>query len=456
MTSLRPWLLIAATLPLAGCGALSGAAHVATGLASHQICSAAFVSRIDPQVFRREAVDPDLGPARWLLRTRVDREARSVSASLAGLAPSRAVYRGPSGCLVLHGAPPPAPPEPIPAASPRSLPKAPASAALEAALDQAFAEPARPWRRTKAVVILHNGQIVGERYSPGYGPDTAITGWSATKSVTNALVGVLVQQGKLSVDGPTPVAAWRGDSRRAISLDNLLRMTSGLAVGDSLNASLKSAFDPSARMLFAERDMAGFAQARPLAAAPGTSWTYADASPTLTSRIIRDQAGGTEAAMLAFARRELFDRIGMEHATLELDATGTPLGATHMWASARDWARLGQLYLDDGVMDGARILPPGWADYSARPTPGAEPVGYGAGFWTNRDPGPGARRRIALGMPADAYFARGHHGQYVVIVPSARLVVVRLGITPAPGNDIEGVARLVAEAIAAIRRPSSD
>ena len=455
MTSFRPWLLIAATLPLAGCGALSGAAHVATGLASHQICSAAFVSRIDPQAFRREAVDPELGPARWLMRTKVDRESRSVSASLAGLAPTRAVYRGPSGCLVLHGAPPPAAPEPIPASKPRPLAKAPASAAIEAAIDRAFVEPAEPWRRTKAVVILHDGQIVGERYAPGYGPDTAITGWSAAKSVTNALVGVLVRQGRLSVDGPAPVAAWQGDSRRAITVDNLLRMTSGLALGDSLNSSLKSAFDPSARMLFAERDMAGFAQARPLAAAPGTSWTYADASPTLTSRIIRDQAGGTEAAMLAFARRELFDRIGMEHPTLELDATGTPLGATHLWASARDWARLGQLYLDDGVVDGERILPAGWADYSARPTPGAERVGYGAGFWTNRGAGAGARRRIDLGMPADAYFARGHDGQYVVIAPSARLVVVRLGITPAPGNDIEGVARLVAEAIAAVRPPSS-
>ncbi len=453
MTSLRPWLLIAAILPLAGCGALSGAAHVATGLASHQICSAAFVSRIDPQAFRREAVDPELGPARWLLRTRVDRAGRSVSASLAGLATTRAVYRGPSGCLVLQGAPPPPSPEAIPAPAPRPLAKAPPTAAMEATVDRAFVEPAKPWRRTKAVVILHDGQIVGERYASGYGPDTAITGWSATKSVTNALVGVLVQQGKLSVDGPAPVAAWKGDSRRAISVDNLLRMTSGLALGDSLNSSLKSAFDPSARMLFAERDMAGFAERQPLAHPPGTSWTYADASPTLTSRIVRDQAGGTEAGMLAFARRELFDRIGMEHPTLELDATGTPLGATHMWASARDWARLGQLYLDDGKVGGERILPEGWADYSSRPTPGS-PVGYGAGFWTNRGDSPGAHRRIALGMPADAFFARGHDGQYVVIVPSAGLVVVRLGITPAPGADIEGVARLVREAIAAVGPPT--
>nr|QQZ51014.1 serine hydrolase [Phenylobacterium glaciei] len=127
--------------------------------------------------------------------------------------------------------------------------------------------------------------------------------------------------------------------------------------------------------------------------------------------------------------------------------------APRTWASARDWARLGQLYLDDGKVEGELILPEGWADYSSRPTPGSL-VGYGAGFWTNRGDSPGARRRIVLGMPADAFFARGHDGQYVVIVPSARLVVVRLGITPTPGNDIEGVARLVREAIAAVGPPT--
>ncbi|MES2722291.1 MAG: serine hydrolase [Pseudomonadota bacterium] len=451
---LRPLLLIAAAAPLAGCGALSGAAHVATGLTSHQLCSATFVSGLDPEVIRREAIDPDLGPAHFLVRHKVDRANRAVTASLAGFAPSRAIHRGAAGCMVLRGAaPPPAPARPTgPVAPP--LETAARSPAIEAALDRAFAEPARPARRqTKAIVILHQGRIVGERYAAGYGVDTPITGWSMTKSVTNALLGVLVAQGKVSVQGPAPVAAWAApsDPRHAISVDNLLRMTSGLAIGQSLTASPWSAFDPSARILFAERDKAGAAVAASLKAAPGTDWTYADASTLILSRILRDQAGGDQDALLAFAHRDLFDRLGLEHATLELDATGTPLGSTHMWASARDWARLGQLYLDDGKVGGEQILPKGWADYSARPTPGSEAVGYGAGFWTNRGSGEGSRRRIAWGMPADAYMARGHHGQYVIVVPSAGVVVVRLGTTPTPTSDMETVARLVGEVIAATR-----
>lgn len=450
---LRTLLLIAAAGPLAGCGALSGAAHVATGLTSHQLCSATFVSGLDPNVTRREAIDPDLGPAHVLVRHDVDRANRAVTASLAGFAPSRAVHRGAAGCLVLRGAgPPPAPAKPVttgPVAPPLEI--AATSPAIEAALDRAFAEPAR--RQTKAVVILHRGRIVGERYAAGYGADTPITGWSMTKSVTNALLGVLVAHGKVSVQGPAPVAAWaaQSDPRHAISIDNLLRMTSGLAVGQSLTASPWSAFDPSARILFAERDKAGAAVSASLKAAPGTDWTYADASTLILSRILRDEAGGDQDALLAFAHRDLFDRLGMEHATLELDATGTPLGSTHMWASARDWARLGQLYLDDGKVGGQQILPKGWADYSARPTPGSEAVGYGAGFWTNRGAGDGSRRRIAWGMPADAFMARGHHGQYMIVIPSAGLVVVRLGTTPTPTSDMETVARLVGEVIAATR-----
>ncbi|MDO9246160.1 MAG: serine hydrolase [Phenylobacterium sp.] len=455
---LRPLLLIAAAAPLAGCGALSGAAHVATGLTSHQLCSATFVSGLDPQVIRREAIDPDLGPAHFLVRHDVDRANRAVTASLAGFAPSRAVHRGAAGCLVLRGAAPPPPPTrpAITAPVPPPLETAARSPAIEAALDRAFAEPARPaLRQTKAVVILHQGRVVGERYAAGYGVDTPITGWSMTKSVTNALLGVLVAQGKVSVQGPAPVAAWAApsDPRHAISIDNLLRMNSGLALGQSLTASPWSAFDPSARILFAERDKAGAAVAAPLKAAPGTDWTYADASTLILSRILRDQAGGGQDDLLAFAHRDLFDRLGLEHATLELDATGTPLGSTHMWASARDWARLGQLYLDDGQVGGEQILPKGWADYSARPTVGSEAVGYGAGFWTNRGSGEGVRRRIAWGMPADAFMARGHHGQYLIVVPSARLVVVRLGTTPTPTSDMETVARLVGEVIAATRAP---
>jgi CubicO group peptidase (beta-lactamase class C family) len=140
----------------------------------------------------------------------------------------------------------------------------------------------------------------------------------------------------------------------------------------------------------------------------------------------------------------------MRHVTLEFDAAGTPIGSSHMLASARDWARFGLLYLNDGVVAGERLLPPGWVDYSAAPTPGSEQYGYAAGFWTNRGDGEGQRYRIARGIPADAFFARGAMGQYVIVVPSQHLVVARFGSAFTPRDDMDVVARLVADVIAAM------
>ena len=152
-------------------------------------------------------------------------------------------------------------------------------------------------------------------------------------------------------------------------------MNSGLDIGNSLTASVTTAFDPSAYMVFGVRDMAAFAEKAPLqGGARARDWTYTNGNTILLSRIIRDSTGGDAASVLAFARRELFDKLGMRHVTLEFDATGTPIGSSHMLASARDWARFGLLYLNDGVVGGERLLPPGWVDYSAAPTPGSEPT----------------------------------------------------------------------------------
>jgi CubicO group peptidase (beta-lactamase class C family) len=451
------------TMPaLLGCGSLDRASDVATGYVSHQLCSAAFVSRIEPEQFYREAIAPVLAPVDFLSGHQVDRARTAVSASFAGVAEARAVDRGPLGCLVLHGEPPapvalpshtPAPALLTEIAGPTAV--EPAQPALKQALDRAFAENAAPpYRNTKAVVVVRDGRVIAERYAAGYGIDTQVMGWSATKSVTNALIGILARQGKVSLEGPAPIAAWANpkDPRRAISIDNLLRMNSGLDIGDSLTARATTAFDPSAYMVFGVRDMAAFAEKAPLKAAPGapTSWNYTNGNTLLLSRIIRDNAGGDAAFTLAFARRELFDKLGMRHVTLEFDAVGTPIGSSHMLASARDWARFGLLYLNDGVVGGERLLPPGWVDYSAAPTPGSERFGYAAGFWTNRGDGEGQRYRIARGIPADAFFARGANGQYVIIVPSQRLVVARFGAAFTERDDMDVVGRLVADVIAAM------
>ncbi len=218
-------------------------------------------------------------------------------------------------------------------------------------------------------------------------------------------------------------------------------------MGSSLNASLASAIAPVNQMKYVARDMAAFAEAADLESQPGRAWNYHDGNTIILSRLIRDAAGGHTADVLRFARTELFGPLGMRHVTLEFDATGTPEGASQMLASARDWARFGALYLDDGVVGGRRILPEGWVNYSAKPTASAW-VGYGAGFWTNRGDSRGAKFRTDRGWPANSFYASGTFGQYVIIIPSERIVIARFG-TSANRYDIEGVSRLVADVIAA-------
>jgi CubicO group peptidase (beta-lactamase class C family) len=418
------------------------------------------VSGLDPDQFYREAIEPMLSPAGFLFSHTVDREHAQVTARVAGVAESRAVYRAPLGCVLVHGALPPpvqiaagsAAASLLPPIAKREVVEA-TDPSLKSALARAFVEPdSAPHRWTKAVVVVHNGHVLAERYAPGFGVDTPMAGWSATKSVTNALLGILVQQGRLKMDEPAPIAAWAGaaDPRHAITPNHLLRMTGGLDIGQSLTSGPLSMFDPSGQMLFVEPDMAAFAERAPVNAAPGEKWNYTDANTLLRSRIVREQAGGDAASVVAFMHRELFDRLGMEHVTMELDASGTAIGSSHMLASARDWARLGMLYLDDGIVGGVRVLPHGWVDYSATQTRGSEMFGYGAGFWTNRGQGTAANWRVSNGMPADSFMALGNFGQYVVIIPSKRLVIVRLGNSHLPRGDMQMMARLVADVVAAV------
>ena len=458
--SLSAALLCSVSAALSGCDSLSRAASVATGFASHQLCSATFVSKLDPEAFYDEALRPTGGPVSFLISHQVDRQKREVTSRFAGLVESRAVYRGELGCLVVRGTPLADPPTHSRVASPSLQPQIagtgpvePADPAIKASRDRAFTEtPGAPHRGTKAIVIVHDGKVIAERYAPGYGVDTPVIGWSATKSVTNALLGILVRQGKLAMDAPAPIAAWAdpNDPRHAITPDNLLRMNSGLDIGQSLTASARDALDPTTQMVFVERDMAGFAERFPLKFAPGSDWTYTNGNTLLLSRIIRDKTGGATQSVLDFAHLELFDKLGMRHVTLEFDATGTPIGASHMLASPRDWAKFGLLYLNDGVVGGERLLPEGWVDYSARLTPHSEQYGYAAGFWTNRGNSGGARYRIKAGIPADAFMARGSFGQYVVVIPSQRLVVARFGYAFDMRNDLDMLARVIADVIATL------
>jgi len=466
VTRRRKILLLTSAIACAGLAFGAARARdvpkVATGFIAHTLCSETFVSGLDPARDLAETTDamPGTGLLRWAMNLQIDRTRKDVTVSLLGIGRSHAVYREGLGCSLEHGqgiADVALPPDDK---QPALLPEiagpgivAPQSEGLSAALDRAFAEPAQPpYRRTRAIVIMKNGRIIAERYADGIGPETQLLGFSMTKSVISALTGILVRQGKLKLDGPAPVAAWQNleDPRHAITVDQLLRHTAGIALGSSLEAKLGSALEPVNTMKYAEDDMADFAERAPLATAPGTAWNYHDGNTIILAHLLRNAAGGKPADALAFARRELFAPLGMRHVTLQLDASGTIEGSGEMMASARDWARLGQLYLNDGVAGGKRILPEGWVNYSATATPNAW-VGIGAGFWTNQGDSFGAKFRVNHGWPRDAFFAKGTIGQYTIVIPSEKLVIVRLGRSLNWPPEVDGVFDLVRDVVTTTR-----
>ena len=458
------WILAAVILMLA---ALTGlgihfrvdrAIRLANGSMAHLICSKTFVSGLDPQTVFAETLErPGFRRLRHVMSFRIDRKAGTVDAATLGLFGGHAAFREGFGCVERHGSKEPyllrtdiealkvpkTPPLLPEIAGPAVV--EPADLALRAALDRAFEEPdAPPLRRTRAVVVVRDGKVIAERYAPGIGMDTQLSGFSMTKSMVNALIGVLTQHGLTSPSLPAPIPEWRGNSdpRREIEVEHLMRMTSGLDLDET-----NSGFDRSSQM-YLEDDQSAYAVNAKMIAPIGTRFYYSSATTQILARIVRDLTGGPEQT-LAFAWRELFNPLGMRHVTLEFDGAGTLQGGNYMLASARDWAKLGLLYLNDGVIGGKKVLHPDWVDFCAAATLDSD---YAAGFYTNRSDHPNARGRVQLGFPRDSFFASGLLGQRIVIMPSQRMVVVRLGDSIDPTGDIRGVARLVKDVIAATAR----
>jgi CubicO group peptidase (beta-lactamase class C family) len=426
-----------------------------TSGAADQLCAKTFVAKLDPEESFAEILEqPGIGRLRRVLRHHVDRVTGTVDVSAAGLLASHAVFHEGFGCVLVHDEKAPYLPKVdlIALKTPKAPPLLPEIAgpnlveppepALKAALDHAFEERASPpFRHTKAVVVVRDGKVIAERYAPGVGVDTPLQSFSMTKSLVNALLGIMTEQGLTSPSLPAPIPEWHsaGDPRREIEVGHLMKMTSGLALDED-----NSGFDTTSQM-FLHDDMAGFAVKAPLIAAPGTRFAYSSATTQILARIIRDGLGGPEQT-LRFAWNELFNPLGMRSVTLEFDGVGTLQGSSWMMASARDWAKFGLLYLHDGEVGGRRILHEDWVDFCAAATLDTD---YAAGFWTNRSEHPNAKARIQLGIPRDAFFASGDLGQRVLIMPSQRLVVVRLGDSIDPSGDMRGLAQLVKEVISA-------
>lgn len=290
---------------------------------------------------------------------------------------------------------------------------------LEIALDSAFA----PRNLTRAVVVLYKDHLVAERYSEGFDEDTKLLGWSMTKSITNAVLGVLKRQGKVSLEQDHLFEEWNDDERSTITLNNLLHMNSGLAWEEDYTK-----ISDVTKMLFLSEDMSKVQLGKTLVGEPGSSWNYSSGTTNLLSGFIREQFD-THQEYLDFWYTELIDKIGMHSMVVEIDLAGNYVGSSYAWATPRDWARFGLLYLNKGEWNGKEVLDPSWVEYTTQPTPGSDGQ-YGAHFWLNAG-------GIYPNVPRDLFSANGFQGQHVFIIPSKDLVVVRFGLKEHPEFDVD-------------------
>ncbi len=293
---------------------------------------------------------------------------------------------------------------------------------------------------TRSLIALYNGKIVQEQHAPGFNGAMPQTGWSMTKSITNALIGILVKEGKVRVEDNHLFASWNNDERSAITIENLLHATSGLQ-WQEVYTSPSSATN----MLYRKDDMAGYAMTFSQSNKPGAVFQYSSGTSNMLSYIVRQHTNGN---YYRFPYEALFHKLGMYSATIEPDASGTFVGSSYCFASARDWARFGLMYLNDGVTNGERILPEGWVQYTRTPSAAAPKGEYGAQFWLNAGAPNNPADRTYPDVPADCFFAEGFQGQEVWIIPSKDLVVVKLSVQ---NGDKLDENRFLAEVVSAIR-----
>jgi CubicO group peptidase (beta-lactamase class C family) len=416
--------------------------HHTAGFAK-TLCSAVFITGLDPADAAAN-VGFFTGPLeyrRYVVDTVVDRERQEVRLTL-GNGVTRVARRFKSqGCVALplgHDSvffqpswvepnlPDPSttpwpmgdviPPEPWPAEID--------SQAFQAVIDTAFGP---PQAMTLAVVVTYRGRILGERYAPGIGIHTPLESWSMGKSLTGTLVARLIQMGVYRLDQPAPIPEWQreGDPRRQIRIMDLMRMSSGLRIRAPQDPDWNDSLGyPDHLYLYTGGvDSYKWAATRPLQWPPNTVGRYRNTDPVLAGYLVRLAAQKLGMDYHSLPQRILFDKIGIRDAVLETDPYGNFLGQGYEMVSARDWARLGNLYLQDGVWNGERLLPEGYVDYVKTPAPAwvadGRPVYGGGFFWVNGDG--------SLPVPRDAFAMRGAGGQSATIIPSHGLVVVRLG-----------------------------
>ncbi len=409
---------------------------IISGFGAKALCSCAYVGQRNAQ----DVIDKELKAFPLSLGTfSLSQSDSSAVGSVWGLAKAKAVYTKGWGCTLLRGVNEDDfrkerkpmnlnRPElsdtmewPIGSLVVSSSDSSIDQKALSKAVERAFTEnvPDKV-KNTRAVLVVKDGKIIAERYAAGFDPFTPQIGWSMTKSVLATWIGMLEHDGYLNVNDKTGLQVWNGDNRKDISIDNLLRMSSGLE-WDEVYSGPSTATD----MLYGEPDMGLYSSGQPLEFDTDSKWEYSSGTSNLLSYILKQRLKPEDYYSYLYER--LFSPLGIRSAVIESDVSGTYVGSSYMWASPRDWARLGQLYLNKGNWNGEQIFKQDWCDYVTTQTKGVEKGRYGAHFWLNAGEPENRKNRKLPDVSADVYSMNGYEGQRVFIIPSKNMIVVRLG-----------------------------
>lgn len=440
VAKLLKWLVVLVVVAVVALAAWLAVAppdliRVASSYAAKIVCSNVFIAGRDPGNVLQVDVQAPGHPLLRLMDIDIDRVAGTVDAGLFGtFGEMTAVARPGTGCAAVpHG-------DLIAARNAAATPLVnawigdrewPEGDSVGNAVDPAVAaildDPRMTGPGMRAVVVAHEGRIVGERYGDDFSALTPLLGWSMTKTVTAAIIGTLVGEGRLALDQDQLLEQWAGDERSSITVADLLAMSSGLAFNEDYGD-----VSDATRMFYLEPDMAAFAADKELVAEPGERYSYSSGTSVILSRIWQD-AFASEADARAWPREALFGPLGMDSAVFETDASGTFVGSSYLYANARDWTRFGLFLLQEGRWEGEQILPEGFVGWMTEPAPAAGGT-YGRGHVRLRGPSNGAEPEenaaAEYDLPEDAFWLNGHDGQSMTVIPSHDLVVLRMGLTP--------------------------
>ena len=394
---------------------------VATGYAAKKVCSCTFATGREQSEVEKDELYFSVLP---FVKNVKDGSQKSVTSTFLGLQAQTAVYRSGLGCVLIRDK------DDYNVVFPKttrdfnrgfSVPDQPLITngtnvqLLNKAVESQFNKDGDlKTKQTTAVLVFHRDTLIAERYAPSFTRDMPQLGWSMTKSWMNAFAGLLVKDGLVSLDNSLLFTEWEQDKRNAITFRNLLNMESGLEWVEDY-----ATYSDATRMLYFSDNVSDIPLDMSLTFKPGTHWYYSSGTTNIISRYFRNILG-EENRYLTFLQQRLFDELDMKSAFIETDESGLLIGSSYGYATPRDWAKFGLLYLHDGIWNGKRILPEGWIDFTKTQVPDSKGK-YGAHFWLNQN---GSQYPDA---PFDMYNADGFLGQYVFVIPSHDVVIVRMG-----------------------------